>query len=217
MLNQRGAAYMAWVAWRLGLSPSAVSLLNLGIGLGASAAVIALAPSAAAGSVPWWPLGVGVLVLWQVAYMLDCADGQLARVTGTGSAAGARCDILIDVAVQASVVAVVAAVTETARPESPAWLYAAFAGTWMTNLVTSILAKDPDSQASLITSDNLVIRLVKLVRDFSALVLVIGLVIAFAPTFMFWVMVALTMVNSGFLLASILAASKASGPISRSY
>jgi hypothetical protein len=28
--------------------------------------------------------------------MLDCADGQLARATGTGSPAGARVDILVD-------------------------------------------------------------------------------------------------------------------------
>jgi phosphatidylglycerophosphate synthase len=210
MLNQRGAAYMAWAAWRLGLSPTAVSLVNLVLGLAASVAVVALAPVAASGSAPWWPIGLGALVAWQVAYMLDCADGQLARVTGTGSAAGARCDILIDVAVQASVVAAVAAVAVAYRPETPAWLVAVFAATWMTNLVTSILAKDAATQASLVTADNLVVRLVKLVRDFSAAVIVIGLVIAFAPALMLWAMIAFTAVNCVFLLLSIAAAARSS-------
>src|SRR5690606_10281891 len=104
------------------------------------------------------------LVLWKVAYMLDCADGQLARVTKTGSDAGARVDILCDVAIQASVVSVVVAVTDAYAPEIPAWCGAAFAALWMTNLVTSVMAKEDDG-VSLVKSTGLEVRLVKLVRD----------------------------------------------------
>jgi phosphatidylglycerophosphate synthase len=206
LLDQRGAAYFAYAAWRTGLKPTHLSLVNLVLGVGVSAGVIAYIPAARDGA-PWWPAALAALVLWQVAYMLDCADGQLARVTGTGSEAGARVDILCDIAIQASVVAVVVAVADAYTPELPAWCGAAFAALWMTNLVTAVMAKEDDG-VSMVKSTNIVVRLVKLVRDYGAIIWVIALALIW-PELMWVVLVGFGTVNALFLLASIASNARA--------
>ncbi|OLB78974.1 MAG: CDP-alcohol phosphatidyltransferase [Actinobacteria bacterium 13_2_20CM_2_71_6] len=207
-VNQRLASYVCVVAHRIGAPPTALTLLNLGLGLGASIGVAALAPRMAAGGVPPVVAGLGALLLWQVAYTLDCADGQLARVTGRTSPAGARVDVLCDVALQISLVAAVSAVAAAYHPV-PVWLVAAFAGTWMVNLVTSVMAQGAAAQ-SLVTSRSPLVRAVKLVRDYGAVVTVLALAIAFVPRWTIWVLVAFTLVNGLFLVASIAAAAQAS-------
>ncbi|WP_100448955.1 CDP-alcohol phosphatidyltransferase family protein [Glycomyces xiaoerkulensis] len=206
MLDQYGGAVFAYLAWRFGLKPTHLTLVGLLLGAGTSAGVIAYVPLARDGA-PWWPVALGALVLWQASYMLDCADGQLARATGTGSDSGARVDILCDVVIQSSVVAVVVAVTDAYTPSVPAWAGAAFAAVWMTNLVTSVMAKGDD--VSLVKSDNLVIRLIKLVRDYGFVITVIALVLLL-PEAMAAVMLFFGAVNALFLLASIAANTRTS-------
>lgn len=206
MLSQRGASFFSYLAWRAGLKPSHLTLIDLLLGVAASAAVIAYIPAAREGA-PWWPVALTVLVAWHVAYMLDCSDGQLARATGQGSEAGARTDILSDVAIQTSVVAVVVAVTDAYTPAVPAWAGAAFAALWMTNLVTSVMAKEDD--VSLVKSDNIVIRLIKLVRDYGFIITVIGLALLW-PEAMVVVMLGFGAVNALFLLAAIAANARRS-------
>jgi phosphatidylglycerophosphate synthase len=206
LLDQRGGSLFAYAAWRTGLKPTHLTLLNLVVGLAASAAVIAYIPAAQDGA-PWWPLAFGALVLWHVAYMLDCADGQLARVTGTGSDAGARVDILSDVAIQASVVAVVVAVVDAYASWVPAWCGAAFAALWMTNLVTSVMAKE-DASVSMVKSTNIIVRLIRLVRDYGFILVVIALALLW-PESMAAVMLFFGAVNGLFLLASIATSARA--------
>ncbi|MFC0004173.1 CDP-alcohol phosphatidyltransferase family protein [Micromonospora siamensis] len=208
-VSQWLGAVFALVAQRLGLRPTALTLTNLVLGLAASVTVVALAPKVAAGDVPAWVVGLVALVGWQVAYALDCADGQLARVTGTGSAAGARVDVLCDVAAQIALVAALSATAVAQRPSTPTWLVAVFAGTWMVNLVTSVMQAGPNA-ASMVTSTSVPVRLAKLVRDYGAVIFVAGLVLIFAPALTFWVIVAFTVVNGGFLLASIAFSARAS-------
>ncbi|MER5700372.1 CDP-alcohol phosphatidyltransferase family protein [Micromonospora sp. NPDC002296] len=208
-VSQWLGAVFALVAQRLGLRPTALTIANLVLGLATSVTVVALADRVAAGSVPAWVVGLVALVGWQVAYALDCADGQLARVTGQGSAAGARVDVLCDVAAQIALVAALSATAVAQRPETPSWLVAVFAGTWMVNLVTSVMQAGPNA-ASMVTSTSLPVRLAKLVRDYGAVIFVAGLVLAFAPALVFWVIVAFTVVNGGFLLASIAFSARAS-------
>jgi phosphatidylglycerophosphate synthase len=207
LLDQRGGAYFAYAAWRTGLKPTHLTLLNLVLGLAASAGTIAYIPAARDGA-PWWPVALAALVLWQVAYMLDCADGQLARVTRTGSEAGARVDILCDIAIQASVVAVVVAVTSAYTPELPAWCGAAFAALWMTNLVTAVMAKEDDG-VSMVKSTNIIVRLIKLVRDYGFIIVVIALALIW-PELMAVVLLGFGAVNALFLLASIASNARAS-------
>ncbi len=205
-VNQRIGSHLSVLAYRLGLAPTVLTMVNLVVGLGTSVAVAALAPS---GAVPAVVIGLVALVLWQLAYSFDCADGQLARVTGRASPAGARVDVLSDVALQISLVAAVASVAVAHAPKTPVWLVAAFAGTWMVNLVTSILQQG-SAAGSLVTSASWPVRVLKLVRDYGAVVTVVGLVLAFAPQWTVWLLVAFTAVNGLFLLASIAASARAS-------
>jgi phosphatidylglycerophosphate synthase len=193
--SQRLGAATAYAASRIGVRPTTLTLANLIIGLAVSAAVVVRADS--------WAGWVGVLALvgWQVAYVLDCSDGQLARVTRQGSAAGARIDILCDVASQIALVTAISAVA-VARSEAPVWLLTVFAGTWMVNLVTSVLQSGPNA-ASMVPSRSLPVRLIKLVRDPGAVFLLAGLVVAIMPDWAIWYALAFTVINGGFLLVSI--------------
>lgn len=198
-VNQPVAARLCVVADRMGLHPTVLTLANLVLGLAAALAVIALAP------LDGWYVGLAALVVWQFAYTLDCADGQLARVSGKASPAGKRVDILADCALQ---VALVAAVV-TVAGDMPRWLVAAFAGTWMVNLVTSTLQQG-DAAQSLVRSSAAPVRVLKLIRDYGAVITVIGLVIAFVPQWTVWLVVGFTVVNGLFLLVSVAAAARAS-------
>jgi len=208
-VDQRIGSWCAVAAHRTGAAPTVLTLLNLVTGLATSVTVAALAPGLAAGTVAPALLGLFALVGWHLAYGLDCADGQLARVTGRTGPAGARVDVLCDVAVQIALVAAVAAVTRAYRPGLPVWLVAAFAGTWLVNLVTSVLQQG-DRAASLVSSRSPAVRLVKLVRDYGAVVTLVALVLAVAPQWTIVVLVGFTAVNGLFLLASIAAAARAS-------
>jgi phosphatidylglycerophosphate synthase len=205
-IDQPIGARIALAAYRLRLAPSVLTIVNLVIGVGTSAAVIALAAPMRRGDVPALAVGLGALVLWHIAYEFDCADGQLARVARKASAAGGRLDILCDVAVQIALVSAVSAVAVHYQPRTPTWLVAAFAGCWMINLVTSVLAGGAQAQ-SLVTSRSLPVRLVKLSRDYGAMITLMGLGIALIPRYLVWIMVAFTVVNAVFLVASIAAAT----------
>jgi phosphatidylglycerophosphate synthase len=207
VVSQRAGAYLAVLGHRTGLSPTALTLINLVLGGGTSVAVGLLAGPMHAGRVPAVLVGLVALLLWQVAYALDCADGQLARVTHRTSPAGARVDVLSDVAAQILLLGSLA-VLANAYHRVPVALAAGFAGTWMVNMVTSVLAQGSSAQ-SLMTSESLVVRLIKLIRDYGALITVIALVIAFVPAWTIWLLAVLTAVNGLFLVASIAAAARA--------
>ncbi|MDG4762821.1 CDP-alcohol phosphatidyltransferase family protein [Solwaraspora sp. WMMD406] len=201
-VSQRLGAVFALAGARTGLAPTVLTVTNLLLGLAASVAVIASAGAVADGTVPGWLIGLVALVGWQVAYALDCADGQLARVTGQTSPAGARVDVLCDVAAQIALVTALSAVAVAQVPETPVWLIGAFAGTWMVNLVTSVMQAGPNA-ASMVTSTSLPVRLVKLIRDYGAVIVVAGVVLTAAPALTIWLIAAFTVVNGGFLLASV--------------
>ena len=208
-VSQHIGARMAVGARKRRLAPSVLTVANLGLGCLVSFVVIAAAGPVAAGEIWAWPIGLLALVGWQLAYAFDCADGQLARVTGQTSPAGGRLDVLCDVAVQISLVAALAATAEAQVPDTPAWLLAAFAGTWMVNLVTSVMQAGPQA-ASMMPSRSLPIRVVKLVRDYGAVILVAGLVLTVAPQWTVWLIGFFTLVNGGFLAASIAFAGRES-------
>jgi phosphatidylglycerophosphate synthase len=194
-VSQRLGAVIALAAARAGFKPTVVTLGSLAVGLASSVALAV----AGVGVPPW--LAVLVLLGWQLAYALDCADGQLARVTKQASAAGARVDVLCDVA---SHIALMTALVTVADP--PVWLGALFAGTWLVNIITSVLATG--EAPSLIASRSWPIRIVKLLRDYGALVLAAGLIVVFVPSWLVWYLASLTAINSLFLLASIVQAAR---------
>ena len=201
-VSQRIGARIALLAYRRRLAPTVLTVANLGLGCLVSFAVIVAAEPVAEGRIWAWPIGLLALLGWQLAYALDCADGQLARVTGQSSPAGARVDVLCDVAAQVALVSALAAVAEAQVPDTPAWLLAAFAGTWMVNLVTSVMQSGP-AAASMVTSRSLPVRVVKLVRDYGAVITLAAVVLAVAPQWTIWLVGGFTLVNAGFLAASI--------------
>jgi phosphatidylserine synthase len=72
---------------RTGITPNQVTFLTLPVFL-AGAVVLALLPS--------WGALVGGAAIIELSYVLDCADGQLARLKGTSSPVGAHLDFLMD-------------------------------------------------------------------------------------------------------------------------
>jgi phosphatidylglycerophosphate synthase len=201
-VSQPFGAAIALTAARMGLTPTALTLINLGLALSASIMVVVLAPSMASGTVPAWAVGLGALVAWQVAYAFDCADGQLARATGQASASGARLDVLCDVAAHIALVTALASVAFAYRPGTPVWLIAVFAGTWLVNLVTSVMQSGPHA-ASMVPSRSTPVRVVKLVRDPGLVFLSAGLVVALAPQWTVPALWGFSALNGAFLFASI--------------
>ena len=108
-ISRPPAALLVWWVKDSAVTPNQITFLSLGVALVAAAIFAA------------WPGYAGLVtagVVVQISYVLDCADGQLARVRGTASAVGAALDFVTD-AVKAP--ALLAAVTlrlwlETDRP-----------------------------------------------------------------------------------------------------
>ncbi|GGN24662.1 phosphatidylglycerophosphate synthase [Actinoplanes campanulatus] len=208
-ISQRIGARIAVSAHKRRLTPTVLTILNLGLGCLTSFIVIAAAGPVADGRVWAAPIGLLALIGWQMAYAFDCSDGQLARVTGQSSPAGGRLDVLCDVAVQASLVAALSATAAAQEPDTPAWLLAAFAATWMVNLVTSVMQTGSQA-ASMVTGRSLPIRAAKLVRDYGAVIALAGVVLTVAPQFAVWFVALFTLINGGFLAASIAFAGRES-------
>jgi phosphatidylglycerophosphate synthase len=72
---------------RTGITPNQVTFATLPVFL-AGAVVMAMLPS-------WGALIAGAAII-EFSYVLDCADGQLARLKGTSSPVGAHLDFLMD-------------------------------------------------------------------------------------------------------------------------
>ena len=87
-VNRPAGRQLAILAFRLGLSPNTVTALS-GLTSLAGIAVLALAPATV-------PVGFVVAFLLALAYALDSADGQVARMQGGGSLAGEWLDHVID-------------------------------------------------------------------------------------------------------------------------
>jgi phosphatidylglycerophosphate synthase len=140
-LSQRAGAHLCVPAYRLGLHPRVLTLG--GLVCGTAGAVLVLL----GGARPHTDL-VAVL-LWQLAYCLDCADGQLARYTGRAGKAGARLDVMCDLAVHAAVVVAITVSTVRHDPATPTWLTSAFACAVMINLCGSVLVPSGPAAGSL--------------------------------------------------------------------
>jgi phosphatidylglycerophosphate synthase len=87
-INRPAGRQLAILAFRLGLSPNQVTVLS-GLTSLAGIVVLALAPATVT-------VGFVVAFLLALAYALDSADGQVARMRGGGSATGEWLDHVID-------------------------------------------------------------------------------------------------------------------------
>ena len=201
-VSQRVGAVLAASAGNAGIHPSVLTLASLTVGVASS--VIA----GYAGVRGSWPLGLFALFGWQLAYAFDCADGQLARTAGQTSPYGARTDVLVDFAVQTSVVAAVVTIVDHYQHPHPAVL-AAYATLWVVSLFMSVLASGAGA-TSLIGSSSTPVQVLKLVRDYGFVILVLGLLVTLAPRYTIAFLIFYTAFNGLFLLASIARAAQLS-------
>ena len=103
---------------RTRITPNQVTFATLLVFL-AGAAVLALLPS-------WGALVAGAAII-ELSYVLDCADGQLARLKGTSSPVGAHLDFLMDELKAFALVAAIA-VRLWLPARDPRWLLEGLAG-----------------------------------------------------------------------------------------
>ncbi|OIQ95596.1 CDP-alcohol phosphatidyltransferase [mine drainage metagenome] len=87
-VNRRLGRFLAAWAYRRGLSPNAVTGISALFTFAGIALLVACPPSGA--------VGVAVSLLLVLGYAFDSADGQVARLTGTGSSAGEWLDHMVD-------------------------------------------------------------------------------------------------------------------------
>lgn len=113
VISQRLGALLAYGAGRAGLSPNAVTVLGLAVSLAGCAFLTISADS--------WEFLATALVLFQLGFALDCADGQLARGTGRTSAMGAWLDITCDHVRQVGLLMALAAALPK-FPEVEGWI-----------------------------------------------------------------------------------------------
>lgn len=96
-VNHPVGAMLALPLYPTRVTPNAVTVAGLLTHV-LGALIVAALP------VPASPLAIlAVMVVWQIAFSLDCADGQLARARGQTSAFGAWFDQLVDVVSHAAV------------------------------------------------------------------------------------------------------------------
>ena len=88
-INRRLGRWLAALAYVVHLTPNAVTGISA-LFTFAGIALIALVP-------PVWWLGIVIGICLVLGYALDSADGQLARLTGTGSRAGEWLDHMVDI------------------------------------------------------------------------------------------------------------------------
>lgn len=133
-VNRRLARHAAAAAAGLGISANAVTLLS------AAFSVVAVTLIAAATPSGW--LGLGIAVLLAAGYVLDSADGQVARLAGLGSPAGEWLDHLVDaVRVPAIHLAVMVGMWRSGLPEWTLWLPLAYTLMCIGHFMSQILAE----------------------------------------------------------------------------
>jgi phosphatidylglycerophosphate synthase len=188
----------AAIAIQRQIHPSFVSLTSLITAFGASATVISLANSH---STSWLP-GLVAFVGWQLSYVLDCADGQVARATATVSDFGARLDLLIDIARDGSIVCALIAVI-TSRSEPPTVLLAACVSLWTLTLFVVAINRTGDVTVRPFDNTTRVAQIVRTTRDSGFLLPFIGGWLIVSPSTVLILVLGVSFVNASYLVALI--------------
>jgi phosphatidylglycerophosphate synthase len=113
-VNRPVGRVLARASVRVGLSANGVTVVSAALSAAAMAVLVGLEPA-------WW-VGVVVAVLLALGFAFDSADGQVARMTGTSSAAGEWLDHVVDAAKHVSLHAAVLVGWYRFLPEHETWL-----------------------------------------------------------------------------------------------
>ncbi len=197
-MNDPLGSWVAAVAMRFGVHPTVVTAANLGLALIAGVIVIARAEQLH----PGWVPGVLAMLLWQLAFIFDCADGQVARATGKTSSFGARVDTLVDFFVHAIVICALASVI-AAQTNLPGAVIVGLGIFWPVNLLICALARADGNIGHSFTGREGIAAVIKLGRDTGFVLLVIGVWLTAHPQTIVVPAVAFAAFNATFLLASI--------------
>lgn len=122
------AAGLVWGLARTPITPNQVSFLGGVVFLGVAAILVGW-------SSPWAMLAAGLVL--QASYVLDCADGQLARLTGMTSPVGAYLDFLID-EFKALILVGACCVRLWGQSDDPLWLLLGCGGIALVSVATSL-------------------------------------------------------------------------------
>jgi phosphatidylglycerophosphate synthase len=198
-VNDPLGSWVAAVALRFGVHPTVITLTDLGLALTASAFVITRADSMQS----LWLPGLVALVVWQLSFILDCADGQVARAAGKTSSFGARVDALVDFSVHATVICTLLTVA-VQRTNLPVPVLLGCAILWPLGLLVYALARSDGNEGhSFVARDNRVFTAVKLIRDTGFILLVTGLWLSLHPQSIIIPVAVISAYNACFLVASI--------------
>ncbi len=139
-INRRLARYAAAAAYSWGWSPNAVTIASAACSAAALTALIWLRPTPA--------LGLFVAVLLALGYLLDSADGQVARLSRSGSKQGEWLDHVVD-AIRTPTIHLAVLVALWRWMDAPGWLlmiallYAIMSvGQFMSQILAEQLAPD---------------------------------------------------------------------------
>ena len=190
-------SWVAAVAIRFHIHPTVVTITDLGLAIVASTLVITQADHLQSG----WAPGLVALLFWQLVYILDCADGQIARATGKTSSFGARVDVLVDFLVQITIVAALMTVL-TQRVTPPVALVVFGSIVWPLGILIFILARNDGNKGHSFKRGG-VVSVVKLIRDNGVRLLVVGLWLFFHPQSIVIPVAAISAVNACVLVACI--------------
>ena len=169
-VSQRAAAHLTLAGARRGWRPSTVTVSAAAVGVATSLVVMALGGGVLAAIV--------AVVGWQVAYALDGADGQLARVTGRTSDVGGVLDLYGDWLHRVVLlVALFAVVAEGGVTVPSGWVVVLVAG----NLAALFhQALDRGGAVGALTASPLH-RAVQVVRDPGVMALLFGIAVGLPP------------------------------------
>lgn len=145
-VNRPVARYAAAAAATVGMTANGVTLLSAATSLG-GLAVLLVAPVS-------WTTGLAAAVLLAIGYVLDSADGQVARLTGTGGPAGEWFDHVVD-AIRTPAVHLTVALCVWRNEQLPVWLgYIAVAYALVSTgqFMSQILAEQLRHKAKVVTS-----------------------------------------------------------------
>jgi phosphatidylglycerophosphate synthase len=113
-VNRPIGRLLARASVRVGLGANAVSTVSAALSALAIAVLVSFEPS--------WPVGISAALLLALGFAFDSADGQVARMTGTSSAAGEWLDHVIDSAKHVAIHAGVLVAWYRFLPEHETWL-----------------------------------------------------------------------------------------------
>ncbi len=135
-ISRPPAALLVWMLKDTSVTPNQVSFLAITVAAGGCATLIL------------WRTWLGLIVaglLLQLAYVIDCVDGQLARLKSMASPVGALLDFMLD-EVKAFMVIAAAATRLYLQTSDPRWLLGGIAGLFVaaTGITLTTFVRRPE-------------------------------------------------------------------------